>query len=106
MSGQKSKKKGYRGEYTWRKLCEKKGLETVWHNDDPRLPDMTVKGITCEVKFGYHVPSSLYDWLEEKKADILALRRNHKNWLVVMRAEMFFELDRRALFWTAKRKRS
>lgn len=90
--GLKSRRKGYLGEYQWRQLCKEYNLPTVWHNEDPRLPDMTVAGVTLEVKRGGHVPIKLYKWLEEKEAEALAVRADRKDWLVILRAGTFLQI--------------
>lgn len=90
--GKKSRTKGYLGEYEWRKLVESAELPIIWHNEDPNRPDTTVAGLTCEVKRGSHIPKTIYDWLEYQEADILAVRRDRKEWLVVVRADLFLKM--------------
>jgi len=97
-----SYKKGYKGEKDWRELCEKNGQEIIWNNEDPDYPDVTInhswKILKSEVKSRKAVPKSIYKWLDEKDANILASRRvegrGHpaRDWLVTMRAELFFEM--------------
>mgnify|MGYP003145743234 CR=1 FL=1 len=96
--GRGSKKKGYQGEYIFRKLCEKYGLIVKWHNEDPYLPDVSLEGHLGEVKYRGNVPKCLYDWLDEKGAHFLAIKKVKKepggtqnDWLIVMRWDLFFK---------------
>lgn len=91
MAGKKSLQKGKRGEYQFRKLCEKYNVPVVNTAEDKSKPDLCVGGLDCEVKNGQHVPSKIFSWIEEKNANCLAIKRNRKDWLVVMPYTLFFQ---------------
>ena len=96
MSNGKSRKKGWRGEYEFRKMCEEAGMKVVWHAEDPNLPDLSINGGSCEVKFGSHVPKKFYKWLKDKNASLLAVRRVSSKerklpWLLIIRAKDFIK---------------
>lgn len=95
--GKMSRRKGYFGEYLFRRLCEENGLTVIWHNEDPTLPDTTVGGLKGEIKYGLNVPKKIYQWFNEKKPDFLAIKRVGKNdknngWLAVMDIKTLFRL--------------
>lgn len=98
MSGSTSRSKGYRGEKSWRDLCEQKGFNAKWLAEDPELPDTEVAGLSVEVKYRKSVPVSIYKWLTEKHADALAMKRvegrgkKPRPWLVTMTSDLFFKL--------------
>jgi hypothetical protein len=92
------------GEYQARKLLEDMGYRVTWQAEDQKKPDLHVvvprggkkeKALSLpieqdwEVKYRSSVPKCLYDWLEEKDADALLVKRvNPKDnrsypWLVV-----------------------
>lgn len=93
MSGKKSRNKGYIGEYNARKLLEKMGREVTWQAEDPNKPDLLVDGENIEVKYRASVPKCLYQWLEEKGADTLMIKRVNKKdgrsypWLIVRKLD-------------------
>lgn len=100
MSGKRSRNKGYRGEYKARKLLERFGYDVTWQAEDPKKPDLRVSlpalGIveeSWEVKYQAGITKKLWDWLEEKNADALLIKRvNNKDgrsypWLVVRKLE-------------------
>ena len=96
MSGKKSRNKGYRGEYSARKLLESLGYTVTWQAEDPTAPDLMVWPTDTinpgqegwEVKYGSHVPKTLYQWFSEKNPDVLLIKRVKAGegpypWLVV-----------------------
>jgi len=87
----KSRTKGYMGEYKFRKLCEAEGFNCVWTAEDVKAPDINLEGLKVEIKNRESVPASVYKWLSEKNADALAMKKNNKDWLVVMRKDLFFK---------------
>ena len=93
MSGRKSRNKGYRGELAARKFLEKKGFAVEWLAEDPSKPDLRVEGEYWEIKYRASVPKCIYDWLEEKNADCLMVRRVNKKdgrsypWLLIYSLE-------------------
>ena len=97
-----SKRKGKRGELEWARFCRDQGYDCrrgqqycgVEGEDVVGLP-----GIHCEVKRTERL--SLYDAIDQAGRDaadgklpIVAHRRNHCDWLVIMRAEDWFVLFR------------
>lgn len=98
MPNGKSRRKGYIGEYNFRKLCKNHGFWTVWHNQEREKPDLTfMDNTTCEIKYSSVVPIRFYKWFEEKKPDILATKRvvrgePTRNWLITMKATEYFRL--------------
>ena len=92
--GKTSLRKGKKGEYEFRKLCESKGFKVVWQAEDPTQPDVRLENLECEIKYGSHIPKKIYQWMSEKQPDILALRRvSNKDkglkWLIVMSFDDF-----------------
>lgn len=102
MSGKKSLRKGKVGEYKARKYLESLGHVVVVQAEDANAPDFRiVKGMyggynldeNWEVKYRSSIPKCLYDWLEEKSADALVIRRVNKKdgrswpWLIVRKLE-------------------
>lgn len=89
MSGRKSRNKGYIGEYKARKFLESKGFVVEWLAEDPSKPDLKVEGEYWEVKYRASVSKQIYDWLEEKNADCLMVKRVNKKdgrsypWLLI-----------------------
>ena len=82
MSGRKSRRKGYIGEYKARKKLESLGFEVTWQAEDPKKPDIRAAEfeygpatLDIEVKYSAAVPKTLYKWFEEKNADALLIKR-------------------------------
>lgn len=99
MPNGKSRRKGYIGEWSFRKLCKNSGFWTVWHNQEREKPDLTfLDDTTCEIKYSAVVPKKIYDWLKEKNPDILALKRvirgESNEWIIVMKLKDYFKLRR------------
>ena len=91
MSGKTSRRKGYIGEKKARDLLESLGYEIRWQAEDPKKPDIRVVaknhpngidkipvGKDYEVKYRKNVSKMIYDWLEEKNADVLLCKRVNK----------------------------
>src|SRR3990167_9790325 len=92
----KSLRKGKKGEYEFRKLCESKDFTPINQAEDRNKPDIRLGKYDIEVKYRESVPSKIYDWLKEKNADILAVKKispsdKGNDWLFVMREDLFFE---------------
>lgn len=98
MAGKKSRNKSYRGEKEFRDLAKEKDLYITWHNNDPKLPGVTVEGLTGEIKYRKSVPKTPYKWLEQDDADFIAMKRVEgqgkpaRDWLVLLRLDDFWEL--------------
>ncbi|MCD5384868.1 MAG: hypothetical protein LRZ94_00950 [Candidatus Pacebacteria bacterium] len=97
MGGSQSLKKGKKGEYLFRKLCEKYGFNVVNQAEDKNKPDIRFEHLECEIKYRKNISKKLYDWLEEKQADILAVKRiskkdRNRDWLIVIPFEKFIKL--------------
>ena len=86
MAGLKSLRKGKLGEYKARKHLESMGYEVVWTAEDPKKPDLEVKRNFIdplrskeierwEVKYQASVSKRFYEWLSEKGADALMIKR-------------------------------
>lgn len=103
-----SKRKGQRGELEWARFCRDQGYDCrrgqqycgVEGEDVVGLP-----GIHCEVKRTENL--RVYDAIDQARRDakpgqlpIVAHRRNHCDWLVIMRAEDWFTIYRE---WEAGR---
>ena len=102
MSGRMSRSKGYRGEKQFRDMCADAELKCIWCAEDPDHPDVKVNGYRVEVKYRAGVPQSPYDWLHEKKADMVAMKRVSKTdkgreWLMVMPFHVFRDMQHRIL---------
>ncbi len=92
--GKKSRNKGYRGEHELVCLLKRAGINAV------RVPlsgatefakgDVLVEGRTCEVKLRKAGFKELYRWIEGK--DLLFLKADRKEYLVVMRVKDLVEL--------------
>lgn len=82
-----SLKKGKRGEYKARKLLESYGYEVVVTSEDSRAADLLVNQEKWEIKYGAHVPKTVYKWLDEKGADALLVKRVKQGrkypWLII-----------------------
>ena len=91
MSGSQ-RRKGYKGEYDWRKYCEGLGLRVVWHNEDPHKPDTTINDFTCEVKVGQQIPKKIYDFLKQDGADMVAMKKDREDWVILLTKEAFEQL--------------
>ena len=96
MAGRKSRNKGYRGELEVRKILNKFEIENIWQAEDPTKPDINVeRKFELEVKNRKSVPKCVYQWLEEKQSNFLAMRRVEGTgrkiypWLIVMNFEEF-----------------
>ena len=89
MSGNKSRSKGLRGEYKARKMLIEAGHNVVWTSEDPLAPDLQVNGEGWEIKYQASIPIIFWQWLDEKKAKVLLVkrvRRGEKNdWLIIRR---------------------
>lgn len=100
--GKMQRDKGARNERLLVEACRQAGLEAE------RIPlsgamkgsfagDVTVAGYLCEVKVRGDGFKQLYGWLAHDAADILAVRADHKPWLVVMPFEHFAKLVKDAM---------
>ena len=93
MNGKKSRNKGYIGEYKARELLKEMGYDPVWQSEDPKKPDLRVNWEDWEIKYRASVPKCLYQWLEEKGADVLLVKRVNKKdgrsfpWLIIRKLE-------------------
>lgn len=100
-----SKKKGSAGERDWRDQLRQEGYTArrgQQFSGSPDSPDVVCeeldKTIHFEVKRTERL--NLYDAMTQAKADcgskmpVVAHRRNHSEWLVVMRAEDWFKMLR------------
>jgi hypothetical protein len=98
MSGRKSRNKGYRGEKEFRDKMDKEGLHVVWQAEDPRKPDVSLENLDIEIKYRKSIPKCIYEWLEEKSADGVAMKRVEGRgkmsypWVVCLRLEKFVSL--------------
>jgi len=99
--GKKSLRKGKRGEYLIRKLLEQHNIEVVNQAEDKYKPDIRIQykdlSLDGEVKYRSSVPKCIYDWINEKRADCLIMKRisskdKGNDWLVVMRVDLFTKL--------------
>ena len=101
MSKINSRQKGCRGEREWAAVCREHGYEArrgqqfCGANGDADV--VGLPGIHIEVKRVERL--NLYDAMAQAKADardnempIIAHRKNHCEWLVVMGADDFFKL--------------
>lgn len=94
--GKKSKDKGYRGEYNLVKRLHELGIQAK------RVPlsggtsfqkhDIVFDNIVAEVKLRKKLP--LYEWLGD--ANILFVKQDYDDYLVVLRLEDFVELYKKA----------
>ena len=92
----RSYNKGWRGEKIVRDMFKEAGLEVKWHNNDSYLPDLSVEGLLCEVKFGLKVPKTIYKWLDKNGSHICMMKRVSKKergdkWLMVIPADIGIE---------------
>ena len=95
-----SRNKGKVGELEWAKECRKHGYEArrgQQHAGGADSPDVVtdIPGIHFEVKRVETL--RLYDALDQAKRDagpgkkgVVAYRKNHMNWAVILRADDFF----------------
>ena len=90
MSGKKSRDKGYRGERNLVKLLNEAGIEAR------RIPlsgatwmkgDLVIVNMKAEVKVRKEGFKRIYDWLSGN--DLLFLKADRKDYLVVMRLDLF-----------------
>ena len=102
MGGKASRRKGYIGEKEFRDLCAESELKCVWTNEDPDEADVRVNGMKTEIKYRKTVPKSCYDWLNQDKSDLLAMRRigtkagdKGNEWLMVMPFHVFRDMQHR-----------
>lgn len=93
MSGLKSRRKGQSAEREFAKLIgghrvPLSGAQEGYANDVIGL------GLEWEVKRRKSGFKQLYDWIEDEreKPDAVALRTDHKQWLVCMTLDKFMEL--------------
>lgn len=92
--GKKSRNKGYRVERELVLAFREAGLKAL------RVPlsgaaegfegDLLVEGMAVEVKARHDGFKEIYKWLEDK--DLLALKADRKEFLIVMRLEEFIKL--------------
>jgi len=100
-----SKQKGNRGEREWAKFCKKEGFSVrrsvqYCGKIEPDAGDCTgLPYIHQEIKRTEKL--NIYDAFEQSKRDakstaipIVAHKRNHKNWLIIMEAKDWFKLYR------------
>lgn len=98
-----SRNKGKRGELEWARFCRDQGYSDVRRGQQYSGVEgedvVGLPGIHCEVKRTEKL--RLYDAIDQARRDakdgqlpIIAHRRNHCDWLVVMRAEDWFRLYR------------
>lgn len=98
MAGKSSKEKGYRGEKEIEKLLKEVGLsakrvplsgavEGFWGDVLIKIKEEELR---AEVKRRRVGLKALYDWLGGK--DILFVREDRKDWLVILRLEDFLRL--------------
>ena len=98
-----SREKGKRGERQWAAFCRDQGYSDArrgqQYNGIEGEDVVGLPGVHCEVKRTERL--SLYDAIDQARRDaadgtlpIVAHRRNHCDWLVIMRAEDWFELYR------------
>ncbi len=97
MSGKRSKRKGYRLEHELEVFLKDRGI------DAERVPlsggaggnfagDLRIENKKAEVKGRKEGFKELYKWIEGK--DMLFIRADRKEWLVVLRIEDFIKLWR------------
>lgn len=96
MSGKRAKSKGTRREREFAKLI---GGERVYGSGafkqlgDELTGDVEGLGMKFEVKARKDGFKQLYQWLEKEDCvDALALKADHKQWLVVLPIDTFLEL--------------
>lgn len=102
-----SRQKGARGEREFRNLLRENGYNQAHRgqqfcglngNADVVCPELPA--LHFEVKRTQR--GNLYDWIAQASADardkmpIVAHKRNHADWLIVLRASDFFEIVRRS----------
>lgn len=108
MTGSHSRNKGARGELEWAAQCRAEGWESArrgcQYSGGPDSPDVTCKELPFHFESKRTEKLSLYPAMQQAEADapdgippVVVHRRNHHEWLVIMRAEDWFELVREAI---------
>ena len=98
--GKANRLKGKVGERAFREMAKNNGLIVKWQAGDFNLPDVNLEGFDVEVKYRGNVPICVYQWLKEKDADMVAMKRvlrgrNEKqDWLVVMKFDLLVKFLR------------
>lgn len=95
-----SRDKGKRGERAWVKELHVNGFNGARRSqqycgsaDSADVIVPSLPSVHHEVKIGNQVPKKIYDFIDQAKNDcginmpIVAIKRDHCEWLVVMRAE-------------------
>lgn len=98
-----SRQKGKRGELEWRDILREHGWPEArrgqQYSGDPDAPDVVggPEGFHCEVKV--REVHNAWEWMEQAEHDsggravpYVAMKRNNKQWLVVLRATDFLKL--------------